>query len=70
MLSLYSVYEFYHSPIDSANFPSYTVVRTKEKDLQGQVPESLQKRAQFGRLERKSPDEIPFFSSNEQKNNE
>ena len=35
MLSLYSVYEFYHSPIDSANFPSYTVVRTKEKDLQG-----------------------------------
>ena len=70
MLFLYSVYEFWHSHIDSANFLSYTVVRTKGKDLQGQVPESLQKRAQFERLGPQSPDGIQFFSSKEQKNDE
>lgn len=28
------VCKYYHSPIDSANIPSYTMFRTKEKDLQ------------------------------------
>lgn len=65
MLFLYSVYEFWHSLIDSANFLSYTVVRTKGKDLQGQFQRAFKR----GRSSKGWDPKAPMgFNSSVQKN--